>query len=94
MVVPHMSADEFIKYLVSQGVKIESDGFFDETGRLIMSKDGRPFAFQVAETYYYPFIVRTCFDLQIAPPEQHLRNYMQYVNYLSRKKRSRVEEEE
>ncbi len=80
MVVPHMSCDEFIDHLKLHGVNVASDAYFDETGRLIMVKDGKPFTFQVLETYYYPFVVKTCFDLGIAPPEQHLRNYMQYKN--------------
>ncbi len=86
MTVPYLKTDEFLDYLKERGCEIASDKFTADYGRIILEKDGYAFPFQLKPVYYYPMVVKTCQDLEIEPPADHLKCYEQQMALYNRKK--------
>lgn len=78
MTIPHLSHDEFLEYLKDNGCEVISGDYFDEYNRIILkSKSEKVIILQYNKTHYYPKVVKTCLNLGIAPPKEHLTCYNQ-----------------
>lgn len=78
MTIPHLLHDEFMEYLKTKGCKVISDDFFNDYNRIIIiTPTGDEETMQYCKTHYYLKVVRTCINLGIDPPKEHLECYKQ-----------------
>ena len=78
MTIPHFTHTEFIEYLESKGCEVLTDEFFNDLNRFVIKTPAGTIAtIQYRKTHYYPKVVRTCLNINIDPPKDHLECYNQ-----------------
>ncbi len=78
MAVPYFKQQEFIDYLKEQGCEVVNSDYWNEFDRVILTKGDISFPLQMQEKYFSPIVVKTCLDLDIKPPPDHLKCWKQW----------------
>lgn len=86
MVVPTLTYDELKELLNDNGWNDVCSDFWNDHNRIIFVKGSINFPLPYRKVYGYPFVVKLCLSLDIAPPEDHLRCYEQYEAYKQKKR--------
>jgi hypothetical protein len=78
MTVPFLTQEAMLELLKHGGCKIVSDAYWNDYDTLVLQKGDIIFTLYLEKRYFYPKVVTICHDLEIQPPEDHLRQFYQH----------------